>query len=153
MSTQKRKFELYSRLQALGFTYEEAVSLRRIEMTLQRWGERECGDESGRCIERDEKTNRPYMTYDKGRNGERGRYPIADREAGALKRLAAIIKARNVRKNAESEWNPNHLRAYHQGDCRGCNLYLVTVGQLEDASTGREIPIEANYTRGLAVCA
>ena len=44
MSTQKAKFELFARLQSLGFTYDEAYSLRRIEMTLQRWAEKECGD-------------------------------------------------------------------------------------------------------------
>ena len=33
MSTQKRKFELFARLTELGFTYDEAHALRRIEMT------------------------------------------------------------------------------------------------------------------------
>lgn len=74
MSTQKAKFALFSRLQDMGFTYEEAVSLRRIEMTLQRWGEMECGDEHGRCVERDEVSGRPYMTYDAGKSGKRCRY-------------------------------------------------------------------------------
>jgi len=63
MSTQKRKFELFSRLQAMGFTYEEAVKLRRVEMTLQRWAEMECGDSksyASTAIERDEATGKPY---------------------------------------------------------------------------------------------
>lgn len=44
-------------LRALGFTAEEAESLRRISMTLRRWHERECGDGNG-CIEREEQTGR-----------------------------------------------------------------------------------------------
>lgn len=166
MSTQKRKFELFSRLQALGFTYEEAVSLRRIEMTLQRWAEGECGDESGRCIERDETTGKPFMTYDKGRNGERGRYAIADREAGALKRLGKIVAARNARAYVNGQC-VNPVAAYHQGDCRGCMLYLVSAEHLapEFATWHTENPganasafpfqkhLPSLYTRGLAVCA
>ena len=42
----------------LGFTTDEAASLRRISLTLRRWYERECGDDYG-CIERDETTGRP----------------------------------------------------------------------------------------------
>lgn len=163
MSTQKRKFELFARLQALGFTYEEAVSLRRIEMTLQRWGELECGNDRG-CIERDEVSGKPYMTYDGGMNGKRSRYAVADREAGALKRLNAIVGARNARTNGEQVY------AYHQTDCRGCNLYLVKASQLP-ATTDAEIirhsgpgaakdktsklnwKLSCYYTRGLAVCA
>lgn len=141
MSTQKAKFALFSRLQDMGFTYDEAVSLRRIEMTLQRWGEMECGDGHGRCIERDETTGKPFMTYERGTSGQRGRYAIADREAGALKRLGKIVAARNERCS-------DALLAYHQGDCRGCNLYLVLAS---DVPSGESI--NAYYTRGLAVCA
>lgn len=154
MSTQKRKFELFARLQALGFTYEEAVSLRRIEMTLQRWGERECGDEHGRCIERDEETGKPYMTYDKGRGGERGRYPIADRETGALRRLNNVIRVRNLRESSNQGAN-DYVFSYHQPDCRGCNLYLCTREQLTEKygpDAGKLLPIDSHYTRGLAVC-
>jgi len=181
MSTQKRKFELYSRLQALGFTYEEAVSLRRIEMTLQRWGEQECGDSNdyySTSIERDEETGRPYrvVMYHDRKPSEAKRYPIADREAGAIKRLAAIIKARNEREFegialvSDPAKHPNYVFAYHQGDCRGCNLYLLTRSQLPNA-TDAEIEkhsgkhavasetakldwaLSVYYTRGLAVCA
>jgi|SRR6478736_7434221 len=127
MSTQKAKFALFSRLQALGFTYEEAVSLRRIEMTLQRWGERECGDGSNWGLERDETTGKPYNVWHG--EGKLRRYPVADREAGALRRLAAIVKARNEREGC-SDTHPQFIHAYHQGDCRGCNLYLLTHEQL-----------------------
>lgn len=150
-NTQKAKFELFARLQALGFTYDEAAALRRIEITLSRWSEMECGDEHGRCIERDETTGRPFMTYDKGSNGERGRYRIADREAGALRRLAKIIEARKAREHgtghaAAFPW-PDDVTPFHRTDPRGCSLYLLTREQLgADA-------IDSVYTRGLAVCA
>lgn len=140
MSTQKAKFQLFERLQKLGFTYEEAVQLRRIEMTLQRWAEQECGDVNGRCIERDEVTGKPFMTYDTGQGGKRGRYPVADREAGALRRLDKIM-ARH-----------HELVRYHQGDCRGCMLYILRKSDLRTFD-GETLPIDQHYTRGLAVCA
>lgn len=140
MSTQKAKFELYSRLQALGFTYEEAVALRRIEMTLRRWAEQECGDSNDYaswCITRDEKTGKPYIerhTYAvrrlSGGTSRYPRYPIADREAGALKRLKAIVDARNLRATTDNEAD-NFVIPYHQTDPRGCALYLVKRSDLE----------------------
>ena len=157
MSTQKAKFALFSRLQDMGFTYEEAVSLRRIEMTLQRWGELECGDgnEYGSwAIERDEATGKPYMVRHHYRHGQGKdsvtRYAVADREAGAIKRLNKIVAARNERE-ARFLHSPETILAHHQGDCRGCNLYLLTREQL--TQDGTLLPIDQYYTRGLAVCA
>lgn len=168
MSTQKAKFALFERLAALGFTYEESAALRRIEMTLQRWGEQECGagnDYGSWAIKRDETTQRPYMVHHHYLHGSGKDYitrrAIADREAGALRRLAAIVAARNKRvcppfhvpacQSAPLQTNPatagQHITAYHQTDCRGCNLYLLTQEQIgADA-------IDSIYTRGLAVCA
>lgn len=40
----KRTADLIQRIVALGFTTEEAWQLRRIERTLHRWAEAECGD-------------------------------------------------------------------------------------------------------------
>ena len=166
MSTQKAKFELFSRLQSLGFTYDEAAQLRRIEMTLQRWGELECGDgnEYGSwAIERDEKTEKPYMVRHHYRHGQGKdsvtRYAVADREAGAIKRLGKIVEARNDRAaklhvengGSVSDKTPGFVISYHQGDCRGCNLYLLTREQL--TQDGALLPIDQYYTRGLAVCA
>lgn len=142
MSTQKAKFELYSRLQNLGFTYEEAVSLRRIEMTLQSWAERECGDGSDWAIERDETTDAPYNVYHG--EGKARRYRIADREKGALRRMVAIVEARNRRCAATL----GNVVPYHQGDCRGAMLYIV---RCADIPTGAKL--ESCYTNGLAVCA
>lgn len=144
MATQKSKFELYSRLQSLGFTYEEARQLRRIEMTLQRWAERECGDGSDWAIERDETTNKPFNVYHGA--GKPRRYPVADREAGALRRLKAIVDARNLRATTDAE-SGGDVIPYHQGDCRGAMVYLLTRAQLGADN------IDSVYTRGLAVCA
>ena len=153
MSTQKRKFELFARLQKLGFTYDEAASLRRIEMTLQRWAERECGDGSNWAIERDEVTGKPFNVYHG--EGKARRYAIADREAGALRRAGAILDARNAREFAPgsrigdmAQTMPDFVNLYHQSDPRGCALYLVRAG---DVPAGENI--DAYYTRGLAVCA
>ncbi len=184
MSTQKQKFELFRRLGELGFTYEEAVALRRIEMTLHRWAEQECGDSnsvSSWAIERDEKTDRPYRCV-YPHNDKSYRYPIADREAGALRRLAAIIDARNSRFHREATANrlQNYrpfgiiesvpVLSFHQTDPRGCALYLIRAGDLpmmtddELAKIGGpgatatpksrlSTILSSHYTRGLAVCA
>ncbi|HEX2901217.1 MAG TPA: hypothetical protein VHS96_15980 [Bacteroidia bacterium] len=153
MTKLKAKFELYSRLQALGFTYEEAVSLRRIEMTLQRWAEQECGDSNSYAswaIERDEETGKPFMVRHiyatPGLKGGMHKYPIADRETGALKRLRAIVAARDARYRALGGDGQNDLIPYHQTDCRGCMVYLVKRSDLDGK------PIDQVYNRGLAVC-
>jgi hypothetical protein len=130
----------------MGFTYEEAAQLRRIEMTLQRWAETECGnsnDWGAWGIERDETTGKPFMvrhTYRHGK-GENSvsRYAVADREMGALRRLDAIMAK-----------HPD-LRAYHQSDPRGCALYVMRYADLWQ--DGKPLDIDANYTRGLAVAA
>lgn len=210
MSREKDKFQLFQRLENLGFTYEEARQLRRIEMTLHRWAELECGVEGANpqwtlCVERDEKTNRPMMR--RMGPGYGGQYvdrswPIADREAGALRRLKAIVYARNRREPS------GFIIPYHQTDPRGCALYLVKAEDLQGnriveaaqrlgfaweikdpmsakgpatyqspqlpgrvfgfpeqgaiwflkdkgqpIPPSRNLPIDAHYTRGLAVCA
>ena len=66
---------LFNALGGMGFSNEEIEALRRIEMTLQRWGKQECGDERG-AIERDEATGKPYwLNENTGR-----RLPVPDRE-------------------------------------------------------------------------
>lgn len=130
--TKREAMELtrqYDQLRSLGLTYDDADQLHRISMTLRRWFERECGDENG-CIERDETTNKAYWlnSYSMRRS------PIADREAGARKRLAAIMAK-----------YPG-LTAYVQGDPRGCSLYIL---RPEDVPEGKDV--NSYYTRGLAV--
>lgn len=132
---------LYERMSKLGFSREETDKLRRIERTLQHWGELECGTGDGNrtvSVERDEETGKPFRRVQfrshSGRWIDR-RSHINDYEKGALKRLARIMASRP------------HLTAYHQGDCRGCNLYIL---RPEDLLSGHDI--NSIYTRGLAVC-
>lgn len=228
MSTQKQKFELFARLGELGFTYEESVALRRIEMTLSRWAEAECNGEiqrrepvelqlinwpneagkvwlvekreSGlvpirqfstndinnplaqRALVRERELNelgKPYRVYEHSSSAKK--WPIADREAGALRRLKLIVDARNERQaGATSKVIP-----YHQTDPRGCSLYLVrdidlplayfkvvqfsdgfSIARADGSAYGVRLPdvekarafaesetLNAFYTRGLAVWA
>ena len=124
-------------LRALGFTHDEAETLRRISTTLQRWHERECGVDGG-CIERDEATGKAFWL-----NSMTGRrYPIQDRETGARKRLAAILATRNARTTGPE----HHLAVYVQTDPRGAALYILRPG---DVPEGKDA--DAYYTRGLCV--
>lgn len=133
----ERRLRLEHSLMVLGFTQEECTALRRISGTLRRWFELECGVGHG-CIERDEATGKALW-----RNAMTGRaYPVADRETGARKRLAAIMAARNARTTG-AEW---HLTAYIQTDPRGAALYILRPG---DVPEGKEP--ESYYSRGLCV--
>jgi hypothetical protein len=128
---------LYNRLEALGFDGDEVDALCRIERTLSRWSELECGDGNDYAswsIERDENTGKPYMHH-YPHQGKSSRRPIADREAGALRRLSKIMQA-----------HPGYT-GYHQTDPRGCALYIVPNEYLPDGTD-----ISAVYTNGIAVC-
>jgi hypothetical protein len=127
----RSSYDLLRRLEALGFTFEEARQLRRIEMTLRRWREAECNGD----IQRDETTGKPYRQYGNG-SGPFQTCSVADRERGALKRLAKIMTS-----------HPDFI-AYHQGDPRGCALYILAK---KDVRRGEDV--SAVYNRGLAVCA
>lgn len=91
-----------------------ARTLRRAQMTLHRWAELECGTDAGH-VERegDDGTGRPYFVPDWRGRGPGGvvRHAIPDREAGALRRVAAACKALG-------------LHYFHQTDPRGCALYV-----------------------------
>ena len=145
-----------SRLQAAGFTYEDATALRRISMTLHRWHELECGDGNNYaswCITRGNwapreigrafKSEREFVHDENGQpfierhihTETKARYEaIPDRERGALKRLAAIMAR-----------YPTFV-PYVQGDPRGCALYIIPAAEI---MKGGEIG--QYYTRGIAV--
>jgi hypothetical protein len=125
----------YNAMMRLGFTFNECERMRRISMTLHRWHELECGDHSGH-IERDETTGKPYFVGAK--NGRR--YPVADRETGAHRRLSEIIKTRNERTETDV------LSTYIQGDPRGAALYILRPG---DVPEGKDPA--AYYSRGICV--
>jgi len=132
MSKNERIASLYSQTGRLGLSVEDTSALVRIERTLQRWAELECGNQRG-CIERDGDAGdgAPYWRSADGRKGHK----MADREAGALRRLARVM-----------ELHPN-LVAYHQGDPRGCALYVL---RREDIRPGEDI--HSVYNRGVAIC-
>ena len=107
----------------------EAAVLRRAAMTLHRWAELECGDGNDYAswgIERDDETGKPFMAR-YPHTGSATKTRIPDREAGALKRVAALC--------AWCGWY-----FYHQTDPRGAALYVST-----EPLTG------SNYTQGVAV--
>jgi hypothetical protein len=134
-TTAKERAEVMDRLTRAGISYDHACALRRISMTLQRWGELECGTEQG-AIERDEVTGKPYFTYADlmDKHGKRKRYPVPDREKGALKRLTAIMA------------HYPGLSAYHQTDPRGAALYILRPGDVPEGKAA-----DAYYSNGIAV--
>lgn len=117
----------YSRMSELGFSYAETETLRRAQITLRGWAEKECNGE----IQRDETTDKPRRYY--GRDMDRSA-PTPDLEKGALARVAATMAA-----------HPE-LVSYHQTDPRGCALYV-----LRKADVGN-LDISSIYNRGVAVC-
>ena len=132
----KQRIEVIRRLQGAGISWEHADMLRRISMTLQRWGELECGDGNDYAswaIERDEQTGKPYMVRSP-HDGKPRRTPVADKEKGALKRLQTIMSH-----------YPNYV-AYHQTDPRGCAVYVVRKDDIPEGAT-----LDSCYNRGIAV--
>jgi hypothetical protein len=137
-------------LEKFGISYEDAVSLRRISMTLHRWHEMECGDSNDyaswcivrgkrladRSFQHDE-SGSPFIESHPHRGDAKTKYePIPDRERGALKRLATIL-----------ERYPN-LGSYVQGDPRGASLYIIPRDRITNDMT-----IDSCYSSiGIAVC-
>lgn len=133
----ERYHYLYSALERAGFDADETDRLLKIEHTLHRWSEEECNG----TIERDpddvspkHPDGQPYRSF-AAWGGKHNAYKVADREAGALRRLAQLM-----------EGHPEYV-AYHQGDPRGCALYLVKRSEVPEG--GR---LDSYYARGLAVC-
>lgn len=167
---QLQRQRMSERLNALGFSDAEFQTLRRISMTLSRWGERECGDGSDCGLERDDEswvfcddcakrtyvtvsadpatspclacggnrisqrhiaTGKPFLVYH-GPGKPRRPIPTPDKEKGALTRLSRLMAG-----------HPGCV-AYHQPDCRGAAVYILTKEQV----TG---PVDSCYTNGIAV--
>lgn len=128
----------YDQLLRLGISYDDAVQLRRISVTLHRWHELECGDGnnySSWCIVRGKKTGKVFEYADEGKpyieqhthDGSTAYYPTPDRERGAKDRLKRIMAG-----------YPS-LMAYVQTDPRGAALYI-----------GHGLT-DTNYSQGVAV--
>lgn len=145
------KYDSIDALTKTGIEYRDAIALRRASMTLQRWFELECGDGNNYgswCITRGRKVagefqhdddGKPYIEHHHYRHGQ-GKdsvtyRPIADRETGARKRVAAIL-ARYP-----------ELSAYVQTDPRGASLYVLRPG---DVPAGADV--SSYYSRGVVVC-
>lgn len=137
----QRMARFFESMTALGFSYEETSALRRIQMTLHRWSELECGDGNDYAswsLERDEETGKPFLvTYP--HTGKSYRRRIADREAGALRRLQTIMAK-----------HPN-LWFYHQSDPRGCALYVGANVDIWENDGRTLLPLDVYYTKGIAV--
>lgn len=116
-------------LLSLGFTRAEADELRRISMRLHRWHEKECGTDNG-CIERDETTGKPYWLN----STTMRRFPVADQETGAKRRLGRILAAHPA------------LSTYIQTDPRGAALYIIRPGDVPEGQN-----VDSYYTRGICV--
>ena len=127
----QRILEFYTRAARHGIVAADIEKLRRIEMTLHRWAEHECNGNIQR--EGANADGKPRWYYEIA--GKRNSYAIADKERGALKRLAKIM-----------EKYPQFI-AYHQGDPRGCALYLVPKKDIP-----KDVTIDCCYSRGFAVC-
>lgn len=113
-------------LRAFGIGTADAAALVRASATLSTWGDHECNG----VIQRDDETGIPYWwNPDTGRRIGR----TADREKGALNRAKRIAASYG-------------LQVYHQGDPRGCALYLLRPG---DVPAGADPG--AYYSRGIAV--
>lgn len=135
-------------LVSLGFTRDEAESLRRISLTLHRWSEHECNG----AIQRDgdDGDGQPfwYNTFT-GRKSHR----VPDRERGALRRLKTIVDRVNLHVRhgvmPDGSGDPNRIGAlsyYVQGDPRGCSLYILRPGDVPEGQRA-----DGYYSRGIAV--
>ena len=124
-----RYCSLRNDLLARGFDDREINGLLRAEKTLHRWAEHECNGTIQR--DGDNGDGRPYW-YNTNTGAKLG--PTADREAGALKRATAIARAHGC-------------DIYHQGDPRGCALYIIRPGDIQDGHN-----VGSCYTNGLAIC-
>lgn len=130
-------------LNKLGLSAYRWNQLRRAEMALHSWAEKECNGQ----IQFDEEKGKHILYL----NDEYGDFTIPtcyinDSEAHYLKEAKRHAKAAG-------------LRVYHQGDPRGCQIYLYKQSDLDEAMATREIyrrpgmGISALYSNiGTAVC-
>lgn len=123
-----RQTEQIRRLETLGFSQDEAETLRRISMTLHRWAERECNGE----VETDDDGKAYSVSQGYAPSWKVTRYRIPNREAGAIRRLGKTMQL-------HPGWD-----FYHQTDPRGAALYLY---RHEDVRRG----IDCEYS-SIGIC-
>ena len=113
-----------------GMNLRDVDTLIRAERTLSRIGTDYCNG----TLQRDESDGKVYRHYGNGTFGPFWPVKVADREAGALKRIDKICKAASV-------------TYYHQGDPRGCSLYIIRPGDIRDGQK-----IDCCYSNGVSIC-
>jgi hypothetical protein len=124
----------------LGFALGDVGTLLSVERGLQRWHELECGTGDDRVsvsVERDEATGKPMRRVQyMGRDGKwiDRKTPCRDMEKANLRRLSRVMEGKAV-------------RAYVQGDPRGCALYILRPGDVPEGGDPN-----AYYSRGIPVC-
>jgi hypothetical protein len=158
----------------LGFALGEVETLLSVERGLQRWHELECGtgdDKMSVSVEREESfalctqcghrfyghaaeeencpscgdcapirkkaTGKPMRRVQyRGRDGKwvDRKTPCRDMEKANLRRLSRVMEGKSV-------------RAYVQGDPRGCALYILRPGDVPQGGDPN-----AYYSRGIPVC-
>lgn len=130
----KQTYEMLQRLQNIGISWNDAIALRRISMTLHRWHELECGigDHDTIYIEREngEEDGKPFLCS--ANTGRKWRTP--DREKGAIRRLSATMS------------HYPDLVPYVQGDPRGAALYIMRKSDIPAGSN-----LDSCYSRGIAI--
>lgn len=110
-----------------GFSSDEVDAMLRCSRVLSTWAEHECNG----AIQRDDDTGLPYW-YNTDTGERVGR--TSNREAGALRRARSICDRHGV-------------TLYHQGDPRGCALYIIRPGDVRPGAN-----VSGCYTNGIAVC-
>jgi hypothetical protein len=135
----------------LGISLDDAIALRRISLTLNKWFILECGDGDNYgswCITRGTRLadgsfqhdddGAPFLEWHHYLHGKGKDYTTyasrADKESGAKKRLKKIMA------------NYPALVAYVQTDPRGCALYII-----EKSRLGSNKPDECYSSFGVAV--
>lgn len=134
-----RMIHLSNALANLGFNADEITTLFAIERGLQRWHELECGTGADRVsvsVERDE-NGKPFrrVQFATQAGWIDRKTPCRDMEKINLARLARAMEGKAV-------------RAYVQGDPRGCALYILRPGDVPEGKCEHSY-----YSRGIAVCA
>lgn len=137
MTATQATLRLLASLARRGVTisFADAEILRRAQLTLRRVAEAQCGTSGpnySRVLERDENTGKPFLVY-YGHDGKVSRFPVPDREKGAIRRIADVC-------------GRNGLIYYHQTDPRGCTLYVGRQEWLDGS------PAEQVYLTHLIAC-
>ena len=131
MRPPRHKYDARPLLEQAGVSPEDARRLLRVSRQLRRWHELECGTEEG-GVQRNEETG--VLMWYSNRTHAWTPYGGRDNETQAKHTLDQVM-ARYP-----------HLRAFIQGDPRGCALYILRLGDVPDGELA-----DAYYTNGIAV--